>query len=193
MKTKIIFLCALLSIAQAITFGQKTEVSVQKGKVIAQTAGGTVTVDAGRKVILTQDENPTLTVDDPMVDDLIEIYQWIKEEKEAKRERIDFTSIQINRIDSEEVLTCAGLGETPNVKSKPSDTVRIGLSSILKEPKYYDLQGNLLEFDLDKVNERQGYYYLHFREPIKPGEKFKIISVSEFNLSDKELWREGSL
>jgi len=193
MKTKIIFLCAAFLVTQAVTYGQKTEIAVQKGKVIAHSAMGEVTVDAGKKAILTQDENPSVTVDDPMVDDVMQIYKWVEAEREANEIKIDFSSIQIKKIVNEHLLIIAGLGEMPNMKSEPSDTVRIGLTSILNEPKYYDLQGNLLSFDLDKMNERQGYYYLHFPKPVEPGGKFGIISVSQFNLSDKELWKEGPL
>jgi tetratricopeptide (TPR) repeat protein len=193
MKTKIIFLCAVFIVAQAITYGQKTEVSVQKGTVLAQTAMGEVTVDAGKKAILKQDENPSVTVDEPMVDDIMKIYKWVEAEKEANQLKIEFTSIQVKSIESEDSLTSASLMEIPNKKSEPSNTARIGLTSILNNPEYYDLSGNLLTFDLDKVNERRGYYYLHFPEPVEPGDKFGIISVSQFNLSDREFWKEGPL
>ena len=183
----------LFLLVQAITFGQKTKVSVRKGMVKARTATGVAMVDAGRKAVLTQDDNPIVTVDDPMVDDLIKMYKWIEEEKEAGTEQIDVSCILINRIDSEELFTIAALVEMPNMKSEPSETVRIGLTSILNEPQYYDLEGNLLRFDLDKMNERQGYYYLHFPKPIEPGEKFNFVTVSKFNASERQLWKEGAL
>jgi len=193
MKSIIVCICVLVLVMLYTGAFGETEITVSKGKVLAQTSVGDVTIDAGKKATLSSGQNPVVTVDDPMVDDLIEIYKWIEEEKEAKREHIYVTSIQVKSIESELFLRDAYLAEMPNVKSEPSDTVRIGLTSILDEPKYYDLEGNLLSFDLDKVNERQGYYYLHFREPIGPGEKFKVISVSKFNLSNKELWKEGAL
>ena len=87
----------------AITYGQKTKVSVQKGKVIAQTAGSTVTVDAGQKAVLTQDKEPLVSVDDPMVDDLIEIYKWVEQEKQAQRNKIDSSSIMIYKIEKEDI------------------------------------------------------------------------------------------
>lgn len=193
MKTKIIFLCAVFLLTQAITYGQKTKISVQKGKVVAQTAGGSVIVDAGKKVILTQDENPSVTVDDPMVDDIMQIYKWVEAEKHANRIKIEFTSIQVKSIESEDFLTGAALMEIPNMKSEPSDTARIGLTSILDNPKYYDLSGNLLTFELDKLNEHEGYYYLYFTKLVNSGDNFRFISVSQASVSDKVLWKEGNL
>ena len=116
MKTKIIFLCAVFLVAQAITYGQKTEVSVQKGTVLAQTAMGELTVDAGRKAVLTQDKEPLVTVDDPMVDDIMQIYKWIEAEREANEIKINFSSIQVHKIESESLLTGAYLMEMPNLK-----------------------------------------------------------------------------
>jgi len=194
MRTKTVILCAaVLLTVPIITFAQKTEVSVKKGKVIAATEMTSVAIEAGRKAVLAPDKNPVVAVDDPMVDDLIEIYKWVEAEKQAAREKIDYTSIQIHRIESETLLKGANLFEMPNLKSEPSDTCCIGLTSILEQPQYYDVQGNLLAFDLEKVDSRQGYYYLHFPEPVQPGEKFKIISVSKLNASEEEIWKEGPL
>ena len=193
MKTKILFLCTLFILTQTIAFTQKTEVTVRKGKVLAQTPSGQAIIDAGKKASLTQDKTPTVTIDDPMVDDALQMYTWIEQEKQANEIKIDFTSIQIIKIENEHLLLTAGLGEMPNMKSEPNDTVRIGLTSILNEPKYYDLQGNLLPFDLDEVNERQGYYYLHFPQPVQRGENFGFITVSKFNASNEEIWKEGPI
>ena len=193
MKKKIIFLCGVLLVTQVVTYGQKTQVSVQEGKVKAQTGAGQVIVDAGKKAILTQNKTPSIMVDDPMVDDVMQIYKWIEAEREAGEIKIDFSSIQINKIVNDHLLITAGLTEMSNMKLESNDTIRMGLTSILDEPKYYDLQGNLLPFDLDKVNERQGYYYLHFPDPVQPGGKFEIITVSEFNVSNEEIWKEGAL
>ena len=73
MKTKLIFLCTVLLMTQAVAFGQKTQVSVQEGKVKAQTESGEVIVDAGKKVILTSDKEPVVIVDDPLVEETMEI------------------------------------------------------------------------------------------------------------------------
>ena len=66
MKTKSTILCAVvLLVLQTITIAQKTEVSVRKGKVVAETPTTSVNIEAGRKAILSPDKNPTVTVNDP--------------------------------------------------------------------------------------------------------------------------------
>jgi hypothetical protein len=194
MRTKRAILCAVVLLTVPIIgFAQKTEVSVKKGKVIAQTATASINVEPGRKAILMKGKSPTLAVDDPMVDDLINMYKWIEEEKAAAREKIDFTSIQIHRIESETLLKGAHFFEMPNSKTEPSNTCCVGLTSILEQPRYYDVQGNLLTFELEKVDARRGYYYLQFPGPVQPGENFKIICVSKMNVSKGEIWKEGPL
>ncbi|MHC4575337.1 MAG: hypothetical protein ACYS76_14605 [Planctomycetota bacterium] len=137
MRTRSIILCAAtLLTAQAISSAQKTEVSVRKGQVIAETATESRAVAAGRKAILTADKHLTVTVDDPMVDDVMEIYKWVEAEKQAQREQIDTTTIMVIRIDSEHLLTLAYYAETQNAKSEPSDAHQLNIS-ILEEARFY--------------------------------------------------------
>jgi hypothetical protein len=193
MRTKSAILCALaLLMARTIVFAQKTEVVVRKGKVVAETATASVAVEAGRKAVLSPDKNPTVAVDDPMVDDVMEIYKWVEAEKQAQRERIDTSSIQIIGIENEHLFTLAYFAEIQNPKSEPSDTCLIAGVSILDEPKYYDLQGNLLQFDLEKIRVGRGSYTVYFPEPVGPGENFKYICVSKIT-SDQGIMKEGPL
>ena len=193
MKIKTIRLCALVVLlAQAMAFGQKTEVRVSKGKVLAQSTAGSVTVDAGRKAILTQDETPTITVDDPMVDEVLKMYQWAKAEKEANKIRIDSVSIQILSIENDKLFKGVGLNESPNTKSQPSNICMITGTVMLNNPRFYDLEGNLLVYDVKKTGGRHGNYYIKFPEPVAPGEKFKYILVSDLTPS-LGLWGDGVL
>jgi len=193
MKTKSIIHCAVvLLVVQAITFAQKTEVSVRKGKVIAETPAASVAVEAGRKAILSPDKNPSVTVDDPLVDDVMEIYKWVEAEKQAQREKIDTSSIQVIKIENEHLFTIAYYAEIRNPKSGPSDTCVIEGVSILDEPMYYDLQGNLLRFDLEKINATSGTYTVSYPYSVEPGRNFKYICVSKI-ISDEGVLKEGSL
>jgi hypothetical protein len=193
MKTKSIIFCAVVLLAlQTITSAQKTEVSVQKGKVVAETPTASVNIEAGRKAILSPDKNPTVTVNDRLVDDVMEIYKWVEAEKQAQREKIDTSSIQIIRIENEHLFTLAYFAEIQNTKSEPSDTCLIAGVSILDEPKYYDLQGNLLKFDLEKISVGRGSYTVYFPKPVGPGENFKYICVSKIT-SEKSIRKEGPL
>ena len=120
MRTKTAILCAVVLLtAQIITFAQKTEVSVKKGKVIAQTGTTSVAIEAGRKAVLTPDRNPVVSVDDSMVDDVMEISKWVEAEKQAQREKIESSGIQILRIDDERLIKL-------NLRSKsPVDVQKI--------------------------------------------------------------------
>ena len=83
MKTRIFILCAVVLLAACeITFAQKTEVSVRKGTVVAETKTASINIEAGRKAILSPDKNPSVTVDNPLVDDVMEIYKWKSRHKD---------------------------------------------------------------------------------------------------------------
>ena len=193
MKIAAIQLCAISVLAwQVVTLGQKTEVRVRRGEVVAETASQSVAVGAGRKAILSPDEGLSTTVDDPMVDDLMKIHQWVEEEKQAQREQINESSIQMIRVDDETRFTLAYYLELRNTKSKPRRVCWVKGTSLLEEPKYYDLQGRLLPFDVDKITADMGNYAIRFPEPVAPGEKFKYLCVSKLDATGA-MWKDGSL
>jgi hypothetical protein len=182
MKTKSTILCAIaILVFQLIALAQKTEVSVRKGKVVAETPTASVNIEAGRKAILSPDKNPTVTVNDPLVDDVMEIYKWVEAEKQAQRERIDGSGIQVYRIDDEQSIKCAWLFEGTNSSAQPIKDIQRGPTLILKEPKYYDMEGNIIPFDLEKIDAQSGIYTMHLSKPIQPGEQIKFIGVSEID------------
>jgi len=193
MKTNTIRLCALVVlVVQTLALAQKTEVRVRKGKVVAEMASQSVEVGAGRKAILSPGEGLRTSVDDPMVDDLMKIYQWVEEEKQAQREQIHETSIQVFRVDDETRFTLAYLLELRNTKSEPRRVCWVKGTSLLEEPRYYDLQGRLLPFDVDKLSADMGNYAIRFREPVAPGEKFKYLGVSKLR-ANGAMWKDGPL
>jgi hypothetical protein len=173
--------------------GQETQVKVLKGKVKAQTDTAVVMVAAGQKGVLSQDKSPVVAVDDPMVDDLIKMYPWIEEEKKAGKIKIDYSAITISSVESEQILAGAHLAEMPNNKSVQNDICRIGVTSILQGVKYYDLEGNLLTYELDKVSKDKGIYYINYGRAIAPGEKFKLISVGKFAVPPNIFWKDGKV
>jgi len=190
MKTNIITLCAVVTLALQISaLAQRTEVRVRRGEVVAETASESVAVGAGRKAILSPDEGLSTTVDDPMVDDLMKIHQWVEEEKQAQREKIETTNIMAVRVDSETRFTLAQFLEKPNTKSGPRKVCWVGLSGI-QERKFYDLQGCLLPFDVDKIGPGYTNYAIRFREPVAPGEKFRYLRVSQ---GAGLVWKDGPL
>ncbi len=193
MKAKSIIRCVVILLAfQSIVTAQKTEVSVRKGTVIAETQAASVAIEAGRRAILSPDKNPVVAVDNPLVDDVMEIYKWVEAEKQAQRERIDGSGIQILQIDDERLIKLAWLSEGINSSTKAIKEIKRGPTTILKEPKYYDMSGNVIPFDLEKINARTGTYTLHLSKPIQPGEQIKYIGVSELDNAvfskDGPLW-----
>ena len=61
MRRNLVNLCTLVVVLltmQIVTFGQRTKISVHKGKVKAQTPTASVTVDAGQEVILAEGKEP---------------------------------------------------------------------------------------------------------------------------------------
>jgi hypothetical protein len=120
----------------------------------------------------------------------MKIYQWVEEEKQAQREKIDETSIQIIRVDGETRFTLAYLLERTNTKSEPRRVCWVNGASLLEEPRFYDLQGSLLSFDVDKLDAYRGNYAIRFPEPVAPGEKFKYVCVSKLNGA---MWKDGPL
>lgn len=193
MKTRSFILCALVLLtASPLLLGQKTEVTVRKGKVIAETQSASVGVEAGRKAVLSPGKNPSVTVDDPLVDDVMNIYKWVEAEKQAQRETIGGSSIQVLRIDDERAIKLAWLSEGTNSSGEAMKEIKRGPTLILKDPKYYDMEGNIIPFDLEKIDARSGVYKLHVSRPIQPGEDIKFIGVSEIDnavfLKEGPLW-----
>jgi hypothetical protein len=193
MRRNLIEFCAIiLLLSQTIGYGQKTEVSVKKGKVVAETETASVAVEAGRKAVLLPDRNPFVAVDDPMVDDVMEIYKWVEAEKQAQREKIEGSGIQIYRIDDQRSIKGAWLSEGTNSGAEPMEKIKRGPTLILKEPKYYEMSGNLMPFDLEKIDSRTGIYTLHLSKAIEPGEQIKYIGVCEIDNAvfskDGPLW-----
>jgi hypothetical protein len=193
MNVKLMKLCAMmLLVLQTITSAQKTEVSVRKGKVIAETPTTSVNIEAGRKAILSPGKNPSVMVDDPLVDNVMNIYKWVEAEKQAQREIIEGSGIQIFRIDDDRSIKLAWLSEGTNSSAEAMKEIKRGPTLILKEPKYYDVEGNIIPFDLEKIDARSGTYTLHLSKAIQPGEQIKYIGVSEIDNAvfskDGPLW-----
>ncbi|UCC97943.1 MAG: hypothetical protein JSW66_19110, partial [Phycisphaerales bacterium] len=194
MKTKSIILCAtVLLTARTVAFAQKTEVSVNKGKVIAETPAASIDVEAGRRAILSPDRNPTVAVDNPLVDDVMEMYKWVEAEKQAQREQIDSTSIMIYKVENEHRFKIAALQERPNSKSEPSNVCQIMTTGELHEgARFYDMQGNLLSYDREQISSSRNDFFVRFRRAVEPDEKFRYIAVAEMSDSG-QLWKEGPL
>jgi hypothetical protein len=199
MRTKSLILCAaILLTTQIVTFAQKTEVSVQKGKVIAETATENVAIDAGRKVVLAPGAAPVVSVDNPLVEDALELYKLVEKEKERSDLKIDSTLILVGKAEKDEVVGAVYF-ETPYTGAKATNVMTIPYTSTLGDFRVYDLSGNLCRVEEKSLGNFAFSYSIHLSEPVQPGEHFKLIGV--MSLSDMPLfpggapsmWKEGSL
>jgi hypothetical protein len=178
MRTKSIILCAtILLTSRTLLMAQRTEVSVQKGKVKAETATASVTVEAGRKTVLTPDKKPTVTVDNPMVDAALKLYKLAEAEREQGNIKIDSVFILVGKADREEIVGALYF-EFPNHKPEATNVFTIGQMSIVEGLKVYDMKGNLCRMDEKKVDETSAYYSIHLSEKVQPGEHFRLIGVA---------------
>ena len=181
MKTKIIIICAVVLLsAQALLMAQKTEVAVQKGKVIAETATASVAIEAGRKTVLTPDEKPTVTVDNPMVDDVLKLYKLVEAEREQGDLKIESVCMMVGKAERGEIIGALYF-EIPNFKSEATNVLTIDQMAIIDGFKVYDMKGNLCRVDVKKLDESSAYYSIHMLEQVKPGKHFKLIGVADLD------------
>lgn len=189
MKTKLIILCAIfLPGAQTLLMAQKTEVSVQKGKVKAETATASVTVNAGHKTVLEADKNPKISVDNALVDDALKLYKLVEAEREYSDLKIDATLILVTKAESDSLLGAIYL-EIPNYGTETTNVLTLPSALVIKNFKVYDLKGNLCRADVKVRDDSTASYSIHFSEEVQPGEHFKLIGVA--NLEDIPLLPGG--
>lgn len=179
--------CLLISLMTLGARGQETEVSVMKGKVVAQSDKGKVEVVAGQRGVLQPGQAPVAAVDDELVGNLIEMDSWVEAEKKEGKIKIEGSAIMVQRWDSEKACTLFSLVEMSGAMNKATDTCRMGKTQLGRNDRFYDMEGKELPFEIEKVTPKEGYYNVHFPKPIAGGEKFKFIYVSEFDINPAEL------
>ncbi|MFC1634488.1 hypothetical protein ACFL5Z_06560 [Planctomycetota bacterium] len=199
MKIRSIILCALVVLTNPThLFAQKTEVTVRKGKVLAETQTASVNIEAGQKAVLKKDANPFVTVDSPLVHDALELYKLIEKEKQHSDLRIDSVFILVGKAARDEV-NGAIYFEVPNPMPKATNVMTIPYSSSLGDFRVYDLSGNLCKVEEKRLGEFAFAYSIHLPEEVQPGEHFKIIGVTSFDDipffpgGEPTYWREGPL
>ena len=191
MRTKTGRFCAIVLVAiPVIAFAQRTEVRVQSGTVVAETADANVAVEAGRRAVLSADAQPLVSVDNPFVADAMELYKLIEAEKAGSDQPIDSTFILVGSGDVDDIH-CAMYFEFPHWGSAPLDSVTLNwgsapldsvtLPSVSTIPglEVYDLNGNRLAVDVKPVNDSTASVTFHFKEPVPAGGHIKVIAVAD--------------
>jgi hypothetical protein len=183
---------------QTVTFARKTEVAVRKGEVLAETAAASVAIGAGRKAVLETDRKPKVSVDNPLVDDALELYKLIEAEKENSDLKIDSAFILVGKADKDEIVG-ALFFEVPNYRPAATNVLTLPSVSIIEDFKVYDMSGNLCRVDMKRLDESTASYSIHFSQTLQPRERFRFFGVA--NLQDvpalpgggPTYWKEGPL
>jgi hypothetical protein len=190
MKTNAMRLCvAILLVGQIAGRAQQTEISVQKGKVVAEVGSASVPIEAGRKAVLGPSGRPTVSVDNPFVRDALELHKLVEVEKSRKDLKIDSTFILVGSADADAVHGALYF-EFPNGGLEATSMLTLPCVSIIPDLQVYDLDGNLLEVDQTLVDATTASYSIHVRKPVQAGEHFKLIGVA--NLRDMPLIPGGA-
>ncbi len=188
MKSSItLFLCTLLCVSTALA--QTTEVSVQQGKVIAETNQATVEVEAGRKAVLSASGQPAVSVDNPFVSNAMSMYKLVETEKARSDRKIDSVFIMVGSGD-ENGVRGALYFELPHWGAAPADSLTLPSVSIIPDLEVYDLNGNRLTLDTRLISDTTAAYTIHFKESVPVGGHFKFIGVA--NLEDIPLIPGGA-
>jgi len=193
-----IFTAAVLFRTAGGTWAGETQVTVEKGKVEAVTATGTVTVAAGHKAILKDAQAPEKMTEEPMVRDMLTMYDWLKGDPSRKDPRLNAATALVMSFESETLVKSATLAEYPNSESKPIQVEHWGPTGLPGPIKFYDLDGDLLEHELEKAGEENGMQLynisIHLAKPVPPGGNVTLIMLLEMHLPVgdlKLLWKDG--
>jgi len=199
MKAWSIIVCAaVLLAAQTITLGQKTKISVRKGKVKAETATTSVEIDEGKKGVLVPDNKPMVTVDNPLVDDVMKMLKLVEAEQKRGEVKIDSVFIMAGKADKDNIVGALYF-EYPNMSGEAMETLKFGYASLIPGFEVYDLNGNLLKVDIKPVSLSGAAYTIHLKEKIGPGESVKVIGFAKldeiplFPGGAPAVWQEGPL
>ena len=195
-----LFLLAILAwIAVPQAARAETRVSVRDGKVLAQSAEGQVEAAAGQQAVLEPEKKPLATVDEPIINVILDIDSWVTEEKKQGPFPFIGYNIQAHMVESEQLLKSYILVDTPAGRLQPKSAghpngqMRFGRTTLARSAAMYDMEGRLLPFNVEKASETEGFYYIDPLQPLASGEDFKFIMVQEFEYSpgipkDGPLW-----
>jgi hypothetical protein len=158
-------------------FGGETEVEVLQGKVRGRTPQTEMVISAGQKGLVRDGQNPIVAVKDPLVQEAIQMYRWIEEEKAAGNP-VKNATIFVAALDEEQAVRSAILVAYSNDGSEATSTIPMGPVTALKDLRIYDFEGNLLRYDTKTYYENSLTYLVHLPNPIEPGETIGYIAVS---------------
>ena len=189
---RIIISCLFVTALSTMLFGGETEIEVIQGKVRGRTPQTEMVISAGQKGLVKEGQKPIVAVNDPLVQETVQLYRWVEEERKSGRS-IENASIWAAALDEEQVLRTANLVEYTHDGSEAKSVIQVGPMSTYKDLRIYDFDGNLLDYEVKPNSEHSTTYSIHLPNPIEPGEKIRYITVSPsleriFWLSEGPVW-----
>jgi len=182
-------ICVCIFMGVVVALGAETEVRVLGGKVQAETASGSVTLNAGQKALLEQGKAPAKTFDEPLVQDLLTLNQWAIADKATCPAGTGGMMVAVHSLESDTVFKGAVLSQGRSVSFKETDTERWGPTTMPGAAKFYDMDGSLLPTRFEKIDsaangEQLGYLYITHTKATAPNDLFPpIIMVTESQVS----------
>ncbi|MGD0999732.1 MAG: hypothetical protein ABSA67_03445 [Candidatus Brocadiia bacterium] len=179
----------------ALTFGQTTEVTVEKGAVKAQTENGTVTLVPGQKGILKEGDAPEVRIDEPLVADVMQMKKWLDEERrKAHIPSSDNATIQSFGF-GENQMKAAAYAEVPAADfiaakrySRETGNLEIGQIGMKASVNVYDMAGKKLTAEEGE----EGKLYAHVGE-LDPTSKLQLIMVANSETPEFLTQKDGNL
>jgi hypothetical protein len=200
MRKMTLLICAL-ALAAAIGIAGETQVTVDKGKVEVNTPNGATTVEAGHKAVLSEGKAPARLLDDPLAQDAMIMYGWVKDEEAKKEVEATHSSVMVLDVQNDSYVKVAEVAELPNAGSKALEVEHIQQTLMKPGWKIYDTDGNLLTFDKTAIGDENGEpsysVDIHLAKPVAPGDKFAFVEIwdeahAASVLADmKLLWKDG--
>ena len=181
MNTKTVILCTLFAVLRIAALGQKTEVKVNDGLVKVKTDTGQKLVHPGQIASLQQGKNPDVKIDDPLVDDAIELYNIAKQQRAAGDTDYSLISVQSYAIENNGKAHGAFATEFTNYRDYPMNLCLLGETFLPKEQRYYGMDGQLLDYDKDTIAPNLGFFYVHYPSMVRPGDSFEFVSTFEMD------------
>ena len=166
-----------------------TEVIVEDGLVKVSTTAGEKLVHPGQKASFKFGQSPDVKIDDPIVDDAIALYKIAKQERQTSD--IDYTLTSIQSFVLENNGKAHGAFAVQFPTNITSDICILGETIITDEQRYYSLEGELLDYQIDQIAPYRGYYYVNFPEPVPAGKSFEFISTFEFDIKPLTLKKDN--
>src|SRR4030066_205147 len=110
---RIIISCVCVMVLQTLLLGGETEIEVLQGKVHGRTPQTEMVISAGQKGLVREGQEPIIAVNDPLVQQAIQMYDWIEEERKSGKP-VENASVLVIALDDEQVVRFAILVEYIN-------------------------------------------------------------------------------